>query len=186
MSHKTRVVVLGGGTAGWMSAAALIRFLGSQADVHLVESEEIGIVGVGEATLPHLRAFISTLGLDEAEFMRETKATFKLGIEFHDFGAIGERYIHPFGDFGVDLHGVGFHHYWLRARALGHDVPIGDYSLPILASNARRFALRFPTISSRGIEPSPYQASTMRITRRYHYSRTVAADSLNLPGRFTA
>jgi tryptophan halogenase len=137
---KMRVVVLGGGTAGWMSAAALIRFLPGQADIHLVESEEIGIVGVGEATLPHLRAFIQTLGLDEVTFMRETNATFKLGIAFHDFGAIGERYIHPFGDFGVPLGGVDFHHYWLRARQLGHDAPIGDYSLPIQAANGCRFA----------------------------------------------
>lgn len=122
-----------------MTAAAIARFLGRKVVVDLIEAEEIGIVGVGEATLPHLRAFIGRLGIDEAQFMRETKATFKLGIEFRDFGAIGDRYIHPFGAYGFDLAGVGFHHYWLRSRAAGNKRPIGHYSLPIVAAHARRF-----------------------------------------------
>ncbi|MEG3181191.1 tryptophan halogenase family protein [Sphingomonas sp. LT1P40] len=142
MTHpdSVRVVILGGGTAGWMTAAALAKLLPGQADIHLIESEEIGIVGVGEATLPHLREFIRRLGLDEMEFMRTTRATFKLGIDFVDFGAIGERYIHPFGAYGTDIAGVGFHHYWLRMKAAGHVPPICDYSVPIVASRARRFA----------------------------------------------
>ncbi len=136
-----RVVILGGGTAGWMTAAALAKLLPGQADVHLVESEEIGIVGVGEATLPHLREFIRRLGLDEMEFIRQTRATFKLGIDFVDFGAIGERYIHPFGAYGTDIAGVGFHHYWLRMKAAGATLPpICDFSLPIVAARANRFA----------------------------------------------
>jgi len=135
-----RVVILGGGTAGWMTAAALAKLLPGQADVHLVESEEIGIVGVGEATLPHLREFIRRLGLDEMEFMRQTRATFKLGIDFVDFGAIGERYIHPFGAYGTDIAGVGFHHYWLRMKAAGQVPPICYFSLPIVAARALRFA----------------------------------------------
>ncbi|MBR0552533.1 tryptophan halogenase family protein [Stakelama marina] len=134
-----RVVIVGGGTAGWMTAAAIARFLPGQASVDLVESEAIGIVGVGEATLPHLRAFIQRLGIDEAEFMRATSATFKLGIEFRDFGAIGDGYIHPFGAYGVDLADVGFHHYWLRAHHAGHSRPIDEYSLPIAAAHAARF-----------------------------------------------
>src|SRR5215217_5013763 len=103
--RKTRVVILGGGTAGWMTAASLVRLLPHAADVRLVESAEIGIVGVGEATLPHLRAFVETLGIDEADFMRATHATFKLGIEFEDFGSVGTSYLHPFGSFGVEQKG---------------------------------------------------------------------------------
>ena len=135
-----RVVILGGGTAGWMTAAALAKLLPGQADIELIESEEIGIVGVGEATLPHLREFIRRLGLDEMEFMRTTRATFKLGIDFVDFGAIGERYIHPFGAYGTDIAGVGFHHYWLRMKAAGAVAPICDFSLPIVAARGKRFA----------------------------------------------
>src|SRR3712207_917697 len=91
-----RVVIVGGGTAGWMTAAALAKLLPRRCSVRLVESEAIGIVGVGEATLPHIRAFNERLGIDEADFMARTRATFKLGIEFRDWGAIGDSYIHPF------------------------------------------------------------------------------------------
>ena len=136
--QSRRVVVLGGGTAGWMTAAALVKLLPDAVDVAVVESEEVGIVGVGEATLPHIRAFIQRLGLDEAEFMARTNATFKLGIEFRDWARIGDSYIHPFGAFGRDVDDVGFHHYWLRMRATAG--PLEDYSLPIAAARAARFA----------------------------------------------
>ncbi len=136
------MVILGGGTAGWMAAAALARLLPGRAAVHLVESDEIGIVGVGEATLPHIRAYIQRLGLDEAEFMARTHATFKLGIEFRDWGRIGDSYIHPFGAFGFDMDDVGFHHYWHRAGAGAG--PIEAYSVPILAARAARFAFPDP------------------------------------------
>ena len=138
--RRVEVVVVGGGTAGWMTAAALSTLVPAAARVHLVESAEIGIVGVGEATLPHLRAFVTRLGINEAAFMAETHATFKLGIEFSDFGALGESYIHPFGTYGRPLAGVGFHHYWLRRRQAGAARPIGDYSTGVAAAQALRFA----------------------------------------------
>ncbi|VVT22016.1 Tryptophan halogenase [Sphingomonas sp. EC-HK361] len=134
---RTRVVILGGGTAGWMTAAALANDLAPIADIRLVESADIGIVGVGEATLPHIRQFVQHLGIDEGAFMAATHATFKLGIAFEGFGAIGDRYIHPFGTFGRDLAGVAFHHYWLRA---GGRVPIGQWSVAVAAAEANRFA----------------------------------------------
>ncbi len=134
-----RVVVLGGGTAGWMAAASLTRLLQGQVVVELIESEDIGIVGVGEATLPHLRGFIERLGIDEAAFMQATHATFKLGIDFRDFGRIGDSYIHPFGSFGDDVAGVPFHHYWLEMQRQGQAGPIGDYSLAVAAAQANRF-----------------------------------------------
>ena len=139
---RLKVVVVGGGTAGWMTAAALVRLLPGTAKVELVESEEIGIVGVGEATLPHIRAFIQRLGLDEAEFMARTSATFKLGIEFRNWARLGDSYIHPFGAFGHDVDDVGFHHYWLRMH--GRVAPIERFSLPIVAARSARFALPDP------------------------------------------
>ncbi|VVT01135.1 tryptophan halogenase family protein [Erythrobacter sp. EC-HK427] len=138
-SKAVRIVVLGGGTAGWMSAAALARLLGPKARVELVESEDIGIVGVGEATLPHIRGFVERLGIDEARFMAATHATYKLGIDFRDFGRIGESYIHPFGSFGEELAGVPFHHYWLELHRQGLADDIGAYSLGVMAAKANRF-----------------------------------------------
>jgi tryptophan halogenase len=134
-----RVVIVGGGTAGWMTAAALVKLLPHACTVDLVESEEIGIVGVGEATLPHIRAFVTTLGLDEAEFMQATHATYKLGIEFRDFGRIGDAYLHPFGDFGRPIHDIPFHHFWLKMRGEGLDAPIFDYSVCNVMATAGRF-----------------------------------------------
>ena len=145
---KTRVVVLGGGTAGWMTAAALIRQLGHACSVTLVESEEIGIVGVGEATLPHIRAFVDMLGLDEAEFIAATHATYKLGIEFHDFGGVGSSYLHPFGSFGTEFNGVHFHHYWRRLAEAGKGGSLFDYSIANVMADQRRFAPPSPDTRS--------------------------------------
>jgi tryptophan halogenase len=139
MPEPVRVVVLGGGTAGWMSAAALQKLLGGLVEVHLVESEDIGIVGVGEATLPHIRGFVERLGIDEAAFMKATHATYKLGIDFRDFGRIGDSYVHPFGSFGEEVAGVGFHHYWLEMERQGLAQPIGAYSLAVEAALANKF-----------------------------------------------
>ena len=144
-AELTRVVVVGGGTAGWMTAAALARLLPHQCQVELVESEAIGIVGVGEATLPHIRAFNNRLGIDEANFMAATGATFKLGIEFDGWARPGDRYWHPFSRFGRDLNGVGFHHFWTRARQAG--LAPGDfqeYSLPAVMCQLNRFAPPVP------------------------------------------
>ncbi|NVD44808.1 tryptophan halogenase family protein [Qipengyuania atrilutea] len=138
--RPVRVVVLGGGTAGWMTAAATAKLLPGLAEVHLVESEDIGIVGVGEATLPHIRGFVERLGIDEAAFMKATHATYKLGIDFRDFGSIGTSYIHPFGSFGEPVAGVGFHHYWLELERSGKAGPLDQYSFAVAAAKANRFA----------------------------------------------
>lgn len=138
---KMRIVVVGGGTAGWMTAAALARLLPKACSVRLIESEAIGVVGVGEATLPHIRAFNTRLGIDEAEFMARTRATFKLGIEFRDWGRIGDSYIHPFGTFGRGTGAVDFHHYWARLLREGRDLPSLDtFSYACALARAGRFA----------------------------------------------
>ncbi len=135
------ICIVGGGTAGWMTAAAISKILGdADVAIHLVESDVIGTVGVGEATVPHIRLFNAKLGINEAEFMARTKATFKLGIEFRNWGRKGDSYIHPFGIFGAPSDGVDFHHLWTRMHAAGLAEPIEAYSLPVAAARANRFA----------------------------------------------
>ena len=133
------VLVVGGGTAGWMAAAALSKVLGGDCTIRLVESEEIGTVGVGEATVPHLSRFNHFLGIDEAEFVRQVQGTFKLGIQFNDWGKPGDSYIHGFGRIGHDAAMQPFHQLWLRAHKLGLAGDIGDYSLNTLAAPRGRF-----------------------------------------------
>lgn len=131
-----------------MTAAALSSKLkNSNVEIRLIESAEIGTVGVGEATLPHIRFFNQALGIDESEFMKATNATFKLGIEFCDWGNIGDRYIHPFGDFGQPIENVEFYHYWNRLRLAGHEAGLDEYSYPIIAAKNGKFHLPDPDTS---------------------------------------
>jgi len=133
------ILIVGGGTAGWMAAAAFAKVLGKDYTVRLVESEEIGTVGVGEATVPHLSLFNRFLEIDEAEFVRQTQGSFKLGIQFNDWGKPGDSYVHGFGTIGHDVAMQPFHQYWLKAHRLGLAGDIGHYSLNTLAAVRGRF-----------------------------------------------
>ncbi|MGI8611575.1 MAG: tryptophan halogenase family protein, partial [Sphingomicrobium sp.] len=140
--HSIReVVIVGGGTAGWMAAAALSRFLGKAGTrITVVESDEIGTVGVGEATIPPLIAYNNMLGINEDEFLAATQGTFKLGIEFVDWGAIGERYFHPFGPHGQDVRAVQFHQLYLRERKRRELPDIAEWSMSAVAATLGRYA----------------------------------------------
>ena len=135
-----RVVIAGGGTAGWMVAACLSKTLGKALEIRLVESEEIGTVGVGEATIPTLLTYQELVGIPEQEFMAETQATFKLGIKFEGWRDVGEDYIHSFGLTGTDHWTAGFQHFWLKARERGLARDYGDYCLELRATQENRFA----------------------------------------------
>jgi tryptophan halogenase len=124
-----KVLVVGGGSAGWMTAAMLGQILRHDCEVTLVESDDIGIVGVGEATIPPIRTFNQTLGIVERDFIRATQATFKLGIEFVGWGDRETRYFHPFGTHGRNFDMVSLHHYWLRARAMGDTSSFDDHCI---------------------------------------------------------
>jgi tryptophan halogenase len=158
-----QIVIVGGGSAGWMTAAALSRMLPAHAvRITLVESEQIGTVGVGEATIPDVINFNAMLGIPEAEFLRETNGTFKLGIQFVDWSRIGTSYFHPFGQFGVDMNGIDFHQYWLRHRSIQTGSTIEDYSLSAIAAKNGKFAL-----------PDPNPRSVMsHIRYAYHFDAT--------------
>lgn len=137
------VVIVGGGSAGWMAAAALANGLelgrGGTARITLIESEEIGIVGVGEATIPPIRQFNQQLGLDEAAFVAATQGSFKLGIEFVNWGWQGNRYFHPFGTHGTDFDAVPLHHWWLAAHAAGEAPILDEHSMAWGLARAGRF-----------------------------------------------
>jgi tryptophan halogenase len=134
-----RIVVLGGGTAGWMAAAILSRRLpAAQVSITVIESPEIGIIGVGEATIPPIRLFNQALGIDAADFLRETRGTLKLGIEFKDWSRLGSTYIHPFGVPGTRAEQVSIHQEWLRLRSAGDDASFEELSLNAVAARCGR------------------------------------------------
>ena len=135
----SNIVIVGGGTAGWMTAAALSKVLRGNYNIKLVESDEIATIGVGEATIPMINLFNRLLELDEDEFMRKTQATFKLGIEFVNWGQVGERYIHGFGTIGQDLWTVDFHQYWLKQYMAGKADPLDRYSINTAACLENKF-----------------------------------------------
>lgn len=137
-----RIVIVGGGTAGWMAAAVLSRF--TDRAITLVESEAIGTVGVGEATIPQIRLFNAGLGIDEAEFLRETRGSFKLGIEFAGWAGEGRSYMHAFGHVGHPAGVLPFHHYWLRAKAAGTAKSLDAYSLNEQAGRALKMQMWRP------------------------------------------
>ena len=133
------VVVVGGGTAGWSSAALLIKLMGKAVQVTLVESAEIGIVGVGEATIPPILNFNAALGLDERAFLRETKATIKLGIQFENWRQVGDSYMHAFGAIGKDFPFCSFNHFWQRSQQLDMGFNFWDFSLAYQAAINNKF-----------------------------------------------
>jgi tryptophan 7-halogenase len=140
-----RIVIVGGGSAGWMAAAALSVLLGRRVrEILLIESSEIGTIGVGEATLPTLRAFNATLGIDEIDFIRRTSATFKLGIEFQDWSVPGQAFFHGFSGFGPAMRGVSPHQLWLKMRTSGDDPSYAQHSITTAAAGLGRFAPPVP------------------------------------------
>ncbi len=145
--ESKKIIILGGGTAGWMTAAACAKFLPEGYQIVLVESEQIGTVGVGEATIPHIRYFNNMLGIDEREFLSAVQATYKLGIKFIDWGSLGSAYLHPFGSHGHSVNGIDFHHYWLSAEATGAAQAFDQFSLAVVMAEKKRFA--FPETNAR-------------------------------------
>jgi len=134
------VVIVGGGTAGWMAAAALCRVhRNGTTSITVVESDEIGIVGVGEATIPPIQTYNNMLGVDEREMLRASQGTYKLGIEFVNWGRLGDVYLHPFGSFGRSMEAISFHQFWLKYHPLGLAAPISEYNVTAMAAKLNRF-----------------------------------------------
>ncbi|MBO6689409.1 MAG: tryptophan 7-halogenase [Henriciella sp.] len=162
----TSIVIVGGGSAGWMTAAALSSLLDPRSvKITLIESEEIGTVGVGEATIPDIINFNGILGIKETDFLRATNGTFKLGIEFNNWGRLGDTYFHPFGEHGVDMQGIDFHQYWMRFQRANPGSSIEEFSLSAVASRAGKFAM--PTNDPRSV------LSQLRYA--YHFDATAYA-----------
>jgi tryptophan halogenase len=164
-----RVVILGGGSAGWMTASALAKIFAAQKlQITLVESESVGTVSVGEATIPQISIFNRLLGLDENDFVKRTKGTFKLGIEFTNWRAKGHTYMHPFGTFGRNMDAIEFHHYWLKMYKQGKASELENYSLLCTAAYNGRFS-----------QPQPIKNSPLaNIPYAFHFDATLYAQYL--------
>ncbi len=164
-----RVVIVGGGTAGWMAATALTRYFNDgERTITLVESDAIGTVGVGEATIPPIRNFNTMLGIEENEFLQATRGTIKLGIEFVNWGKQGDRYFHPFGEYGQDLHGIAFHQLYLRELArsgMNSAGNIAAYSMSSVAAALGKF----------GRPSSPARTPVAQINYAYHFDASLYA-----------
>ncbi len=178
--HKPikKVVIVGGGTAGWMSASFLKKILGDLVDIELIESEEIGRIGVGEATIPPIRHFNQALGIAEADFLRETNASVKLAIKFENWRTPGESYFHTFGGAGKNIGICPFHHFWLRARQLGGTTKLWDYDLNYLCAEANKFApINSPDPAlemqyAYHFDASLYAAFLRKFSEKIHVKRT--------------
>lgn len=163
-----RIVILGGGTAGWMAAACMARVLGRRThQITLIESSSIPTVGVGEATIPPIDQIHRIIGLSPFDLVKHTDATFKLGIDFVDWAKKGHSYFHPFGFFGSDMSGVSFTHYWLRQRAMGNETDIGLYNIETAAARVGKFSFLPPQTPE---EP--------RVNYAYHFDAGLYAQLL--------
>ncbi|MBU2887497.1 tryptophan 7-halogenase [Gilvimarinus agarilyticus] len=163
------ICILGGGTAGWMTAAALSHhYKNSNISILLIESEQIGTIGVGEATIPHIRHFNAMLGIPENEFIKQTQATYKLGIEFQNWGSLHHCYMHPFGVYGQDIGPVEFHKAWAFSRLNGGTSSLFDFSSSIAMAKERRFA--FPNIKSNTLDS--------RYSYAFHFDASLYAQLL--------
>ncbi|WP_067732564.1 tryptophan halogenase family protein [Novosphingobium naphthalenivorans] len=161
----TRFVIAGGGSAGWITAAVLARILpGTAASITLVESEDIGIIGVGEATVPLIGQLNALLGIHEPDFVAATNGTFKLGIEFVDWGEKGNHHFHGFGDFGDNIAGLPPHQYWLRLQEKGPIAPLGEWSMPWAAARRDRFA-----------PPQAMKGEAAQFRHAYHFDAALYA-----------
>ena len=143
------IVIVGGGSAGWMTAAALSNMLGPGCAITLIESDEIGTIGVGEATIPPIKTFNHSLGIDENEFVKRTRGSFKLGIQFVDWAKLGHRYFHPFGSYGRPFDAVNLHQYWQRAFDRGEAPALDEHCMAWAAAQRGKFAP--PVIDQRNV-----------------------------------
>ena len=167
-NRVSNITIVGGDSSGWMAAAALATYLGKGTTIRLIESEEIGIVGVGEASVPHIRLFNGQwLGIDETEFVKRTQGTIKLGIQFNDWGRIGDSYIHGFGAIGRSLGPLPFHQFWLKLFLSGRAAPISDYSPQAVMAPRGKFAP--------GDYNAPPNSPLADIAYAYHFDATLYA-----------